>query len=129
MEWRQFERWLQRYGEAWEGQNADSAAGLFTENAKYYETPFDEPMVGRDRVYAYWREGTGAQREVRFGYDVLAINRDMGIARWTASFTRVPSGIAVRLDGILTVLFEQDGRCSEFREWWHRQETPAQEGS
>jgi hypothetical protein len=31
----------------------------------------------------------------------------------------------VELDGVLAARFAADGRCREFREWWHRRETPA----
>jgi SnoaL-like domain len=117
-----FEVWLQQYGDAWERQDADAAADLFSMDTKYYETPFDAPMTGREAVRSYWNEGTTLQRDISFGYDVLAMNGETGIARWTSSFRRVPSGVAVRLDGVLTARFDSEGRCSEFREWWHRKE-------
>jgi hypothetical protein len=119
-----FEDWLRRYGEAWESQDADEAAALFTAEAKYYETPFDPPMNGRAAVHNYWKQGTGAQREIRFVYDVLAVEQDSGLAHWTSSFQRVPSGNCVKLDGILNAKFDPDGQCWEFREWWHRDEQP-----
>jgi hypothetical protein len=46
MDVRVFEEWLDALGRAWEGREADAAARLFTENATYQETPFDEPMRG-----------------------------------------------------------------------------------
>jgi hypothetical protein len=123
-----FEGWVRRYGDAWEQQDADAAADLFSADAKYYETPFDSPMEGRQAVHAYSREGASMQRDIRFGYDVVATTGETGIARWTSSFTRVPSGIAVKLDGVLIAQFDGEGRCTEFREWWHRDETQADEG-
>jgi hypothetical protein len=124
-----FEAWLQRYGEAWETQDADAAADIFSTDAKYYETPFDPPMTGREAIRSYWSEGTDLQRDIRFGYDVFAMNGDTGIAHWTSSFRRVPSGVAVRLDGVLSAQFDGDGRCCEFREWWHREESHPEEGT
>lgn len=120
-----FDRWLKGYGDAWERQDPDAAVRLFAGEAKYYETPFDAPMVGLDAVREYWSEGAAAQRDIHFAYDLLALVDNTGIARWTSSFTRVPSGVVVRLDGMLSALFDKDGLCVEFREWWHREETAA----
>jgi hypothetical protein len=121
-----FAQWLDAYGRAWEQGDATGIRQLFAPGAAYYETPFDPPMVGLDALQAYWQAGAAdAQRDVAFHYDVLAVSGGRGIARWAATFVRVPSGMGVRLDGMLTARFDAGGRCVEFREWWHRQETPA----
>jgi hypothetical protein len=44
---------------------------------------------------------------------------DMGIARWWASFLSVRPDTPVELDGIFVIRMDADGRCEEFREWWH----------
>jgi hypothetical protein len=41
-----FNAWLEEYGRAWVTGDAGSVPRLFSENARYEETPFDEPMVG-----------------------------------------------------------------------------------
>lgn len=115
--------WLREYGRAWEDRDADAAVALFSEGAEYHETPFDEPMRGRDAVRSYWAELPGAQRDVTFRWEVLADDADVGVARWQAEFTRIPSGVRVWLDGVCTVRFDDEGRCREFREWWHRTES------
>jgi hypothetical protein len=118
-----FKKWLDAYGAAWEAGDPKAAVNLFGEAAEYYETPFDEPMVGRVAIETYWREGAGeAQREVRFQYEALAMVGNQGLARWQASFVRIPSGSKVKLDGFLSAEFDADGKCSVFREWWHRRE-------
>jgi hypothetical protein len=118
-----FEEWLLAYGRAWETGNPDAVAALFTPDAAYYETPFDEPMVGAEAIRRYWSQGAEqAQKDVRFGFLILSIAGRMGIAKWQASFERIPSGVGVELDGILTAEFDQSGRCRVFREWWHRLE-------
>lgn len=48
---------------------------------------------------------------------------DTGHAHWHATFTRVPAGTFVELDGVLMARFDAHMRCTEFREWWHRKET------
>ena len=119
-----FGKWLEDYGRAWEQGDAKAVMTLFAPGAHYYETPFDAPLAGLDAIHDYWKAGAGqSQRDVRFHYSILSVTRDTGLARWTAEFRRVPSDVAVRLDGVLLARFDDGGRCVEFREWWHRQET------
>jgi ketosteroid isomerase-like protein len=116
--------WLDGYREAWEQQDPEQAAELFSEDAVYYETPFAEPFSGREAIRRYWLLGAAsAQQDITFGFEVVGISGSVGVARWTASFTRVPSGARVELDGVLVATFGDRGRCTVFREWWHRRET------
>jgi len=118
-----FKGWLDAYGAAWEKGEARAASELFSDNAEYYETPFEKPMIGRAAIHKYWQEGAGdAQRDIHFSYDVTALSANRGLAQWRASFVRVPSGRRVELDGILSAEFDDAGHCRVFREWWHRQE-------
>jgi uncharacterized protein (TIGR02246 family) len=119
-----FESWLNAYGRAWEKLDSEAFADLFTADAAYHETPFGPPVRGRAAIREYLAGAARTQERVKFSHEVLAVSGDTGIARWRASFVRVPSGAAVDLDGIFLVVLNDDNRCSEFREWWHRQEAP-----
>jgi hypothetical protein len=119
----QFERWLKGYGEAWESGDPHLAVELFADDARYFETPFDEPMIGRQAIYSYWTEGANqTQRDVQFTYRILSLKQNLGIAHWEAKFVRIPSDRQVELDGVLLVEFDEDGQCTVFREWWHHRE-------
>jgi SnoaL-like protein len=107
--------WLEKYRQAWESRDADLAAALFTDEATCHETPFGRPAKGKDGVRSYWSGATAHQRNVNF---------DAGIARWCAEFTRVPSGVRTRLDGVFLLEFDAAGSCRSLREWWHRTESP-----
>jgi hypothetical protein len=121
-----FDDWVRAYGRAWETGDPSAVVTLFAADAAYHETPFDEPMVGTEAIRQYWSEGAGlSQRDVRFGFTTLATTDRTGIAHWRASFTRVPSGVGVELDGVLAAEFDGEGRRRVFREWWHRRESPA----
>jgi ketosteroid isomerase-like protein len=117
------DRWLDKYGRAWERGDAEASIGLYSEDVRYYETPFDAPEIGHESVRRYCLEAAGAQRDVRFSHEAYSMEGDTGIARWRASFVRVPSGMHVELDGIFVLRFDGDGKCRELREWWHRAET------
>lgn len=123
------ESWLERYRRAWENRDPSAAAALFSENAKYHETPFQAPALGRDGVREYWTNATRNQADVSFSYEVLSVSGDRGIARWRASFARVSSGVKASLDGIFLLEFDDDGLCRELREWWHKSEPVDASGS
>jgi hypothetical protein len=118
--------WLHRYGEAWMRADPALAASLFSDDCRYYETPFAEPAIGPEGVRRYWQAVPDAQRDVRFDYRLLAVEGDSVIAHWTASFVRAASGAEVRLDGVFLLEFTDGGRCRLLREWWHRSENAAQ---
>lgn len=125
MDTTRFERWLADMRHAWESRDPDAAARLFTDDALYHETPFDEPARGRTAIREYWAQVPRSQDQVRFRSHVLAVVGDLGMAHWQASFLRIPSGVAVELDGVLLARFNAAELCTEFREWWHRREHPA----
>jgi hypothetical protein len=120
-----FKEWMDMYGKACEDSDPKIAAELFTQNAEYYETPFDEPMIGQDAIYRYWSGASLALKDVQFSYEILAVKRNLGIALWQGKFVSVKSGNHVVLDGVFLVEFDEQEKCSILREWWHRQEIDA----
>lgn len=118
-----FEKWLAAYGAAWQNGDADAVIVLFSDDAEYYENPFATPMRGKEAIHRYWSEGAQeSQKDVVFEFTDAVAAGNTGMARWRASFVRVPSGRHVALDGFLTAEFNAAGKCSVFREWWHRRE-------
>ncbi len=115
--------WLDVYGRAWETPDPEAAAALFTDEATYQATPFVEPIRGRSAIAAYWCHATRSHTNVRFGNEVLTLDKNDAIAHWWCSFIRPPRKELVRLDGIFVLQFDATGYCSSLREWWHRQES------
>lgn len=116
--------WLRKYGQAWEERAPQMAVQLFAQDCRYFETPFSEPQIGRDGVLKYWQAVPDGQTNIAFRYRVLSVQSRTVIAHWSASFTRVASGVQVKLDGMFVLDFDDDGLCRTLREWWHRDETP-----
>ncbi len=118
-----FREWMQGYGQAWQRRDPETAAKLFTHDALYYWTPFDEPKRGREGIAAAWREATSRQRNVEFSFEVLAVTGRLGIASWHTALERRATARRVELDGILAAEFDSDSAlCRVFREWWHSTE-------
>ena len=118
-----FATWLEKYGHAWEVRDANTVADLYTEDGTYQVTPFVEPMRGRAAILDYWKHLAQTEENIQFGYEILALTPDHGIARWWASFVIVPQQSKTKLDGIFVVALDDQGRCSRLREWGHKQQT------
>ncbi|MBZ0299191.1 MAG: nuclear transport factor 2 family protein [Anaerolineae bacterium] len=114
-----FSRWMESYGRASEEDDACASANLFTQGARYYEGPFDEPIEGRDAIHAYWLRGAQTLKDKESAFEILAVEGNLGIARWKAKFTTIKSNQRIALDCLFVVEFDEDGLCQTFREWWH----------
>ncbi len=120
-----FDTWIHALGRAWETRDADLAAQQFTEDATYQENPFDDPLRGRDAIRRYWADLPRQQDDISVTFEILDVTAETGVARWMATFTRLPSGDRARLDGVLVASFKDGSKQAHaFREWWHAQDTP-----
>jgi hypothetical protein len=117
-----FRRWLTIYGKASAENDPRASANLFAENAAYYETPFAEPMIGRDAIFEYWNKGAQELKDKESTFEILSVQDNLGIARWQSKFTVIESGKRFALDCLFVIEFDDDGLCHTFREWWHIQE-------
>ncbi len=118
-----FTLWLDRYAAAWTLGDADAVAELFAPAARYQDSPFNEPLEGREAIHDYWaRAVRHSKRDVAYEAQVLAVGEDVGLAHWRGEFTSEPLEHRVQLDGILAATLDDDGLCTDFREWWHRLE-------
>ncbi len=61
------------------------------------------PLCGRQAVFDYWVDVTQTEEEIRFGFEMLVVTPDFGVAQRRASFVRVPPGLSTQLDGILLI--------------------------
>ena len=113
--------WLDAYGKAWENQDPDAAAALFTEDGTYAWGPFAEPITGQPAIRRAWETATQKnQAGIAFGYEPLAMTEDgRYVARWWSSMESVQTGQSVRMEGIFLITLTGDGRCRVFREWWN----------
>ncbi len=115
--------WLSAYGAAWEQRNAQAAVDLFAEGAVYFVLPFTRPIRGRHELLKYWKHVTSSQEQIRFGFEILAAGPAEGVAHWWASFLRPSEQKRFELDGVCVLSLDSEGRCTQFRECWHKRET------
>lgn len=114
-----FNAWLERYGNASKENNPQASADLFTREAKYYQNPFSEPLIGRVAIYEYFDMGAQTFADKQFAHEILSVVENTGIARWMAQFRKIDTNELLALDCIFLVQFGENRECIEFREWWH----------
>lgn len=117
-----FEHWLAEYGRHSAENDARASAELFSEDARYYENPFEEPLVGKQAIRQYWEAGAANLDEKRSTYEILVVSGNQGVARWRSSFRSVKTGKRFELDCLFVAEFDEAGKCRAFREWWHIRE-------
>jgi hypothetical protein len=122
MDLEQLRGWLDLYGRVWEEADPDGVIELFTPDAIYRETPFAEPMRGREAIRAYWKEATDRQEDIGFEHDIVSVSP--AVARWRASFAGRDGGSRITLDGVFLLEFDPENLCSSLLEWWHLHEEP-----
>ena len=99
-----FSAWLDAYGKAWMERDGEAFVGLFAPDACLHWTPFDEKR-GRAEIAAAFIREISTREETRFGYSILAVGANAGIASWWSSFVRVPTGPTMRVEGVLRASF------------------------
>jgi SnoaL-like domain len=109
---------LAKYKEAWETQNADLAASLFTRDVHYRQDPFSDPIIGREAIHAYWAEATGKQEAIHFTFGNLIRSGYLLAAEWTCRFQDRASGEKRELAGMFFADF-YGKQVRRFREYWH----------
>ena len=121
----QFRRWLDDYERAFEEQDADAAAKLFTVDATYQWGPFGELLRGPEEIRAKWAASDDpGDMNVRCDLEILLVTPELGVAHWIASHERRDEGKVVRYDGVFLVSLTDEGLCDSFREWWNTREDP-----
>jgi hypothetical protein len=116
--------WLDDYGRAWRGRDADAAAELFAEDAVYQWGPFGRRVRGRPLIREAWAEATETQENVEFGYEVLSATQRSGLVRWWSAYDEPSREVHVRNEGVFRLTFDDDGLCSSLEEWWNSDEAP-----
>jgi SnoaL-like domain len=114
--------WMDAYTLAFNAQDSEAAARLFTQEGTYQWGPFGDLLVGRDEIRRKWDEHQDADEIAEMTYEVIAVTPEVGVARWIASHTNERERKRHRMDGVFVVTLSEDGLCDSFREWWNARE-------
>ena len=114
--------WMDAYTVAFNAQDSEAAAQLFTEDGTYQWGPFGKTLVGREEIRAEWDAHSDPDEVAEMTYEVIAVTPEVGVTRWLASHTSPREGKRFRYDGVFVITLGEDGLCDSFREWWHTRE-------
>jgi hypothetical protein len=120
-------QWLAAYEAAWRTPGTDGLAGIFTEDATYRQSPYQEPVVGLSTIGRMWDvERDGPDEVFNIATDILAVDGPTAVVR-----AEVRYGNPVRQEyrDLWIMHLDDDGRCSSFEEWpyWPGQPGAAQD--
>jgi ketosteroid isomerase-like protein len=105
-------RWVARYERAWRDGDLDAVAELFTEDARYRPSPYEEAEVGHAAIRAFWLDDEGQTFSVRA--EPLAVESRVAVIRLEVRY-----GDPVRQEyrDLWVLRFAVDGRVEDFEEW------------
>ncbi|MEK7460311.1 MAG: nuclear transport factor 2 family protein [Patescibacteria group bacterium] len=111
------------YGKAWETQNVELIASLFTDDATYND-PKELENVGLDKIKKYWEyKVIGEQKDIIFDLKNVWVDGDTVIAEWHATFKDIKRNL--NIDMLETAIFTvRDGKFSSLREYYKTIKTP-----
>ena len=107
------EGWIAAYERAWRTAGTGSLAELFSEDASYRMSPYEDAAYGVEAIGALWeRERAGPDEEFEMSSELVAIEGDTAVARIEVTY----AGGAEYRD-LWIIRFADDRRCREFEEW------------
>lgn len=112
--------WLNRYVAAWKSYDPAAIGALFSEDARYYYSPFDtEPVVGRDAIVASWTDEPDDPNTYDADYHPVAIEGSLAVVNGRSRYYAPGSKtVGAEFDNIFLIRFDDAGLCTEFREWF-----------
>ncbi len=111
---------VDEFGRGWSKGKTDVLMTVFSDDPVFVETPFSEPLRGREAVRAYWAEVPMNQSEITFTSGEIFSVGPWFSAEFRCVFRRRRTGEWVEARG--AIFCETDGaRITEMRMYWHRQ--------
>ncbi len=116
------EDWVRRYIDAWDSNDPEEIGALFTDGARYYTAPHRQPWSGREDIVEGWLDRKDEQGDWRFSWEVLGVDGDLGFVKGVTSYSKLPD-----YSNMWVIRLEEDGRSSEFVEYWMEVEVEEEE--
>jgi len=110
---------IDEFGRGWSKGKVDMLMEVFAADPVFLETPFSEPLRGRDAVRGYWAEVPMNQSEITFTSGEIFAVGPWFSAEFRCTFRRRRTGEWVEARGAM--FCETDGtKIIEMRMYWHR---------
>ncbi|MGH9960208.1 MAG: nuclear transport factor 2 family protein [Pyrinomonadaceae bacterium] len=122
MDRKSLQLWLDKYVEAWRTYDPAQIGDLFSEDALYFYSPWDEdsPARGREAIVADWRKEPDSSGSWEARYDPVAVEGNVGVAQGRTLYFQPDGTVKRQFDNIFVLHFDHNGRCERFTEWYMR---------
>jgi ketosteroid isomerase-like protein len=112
---RAVQKWVEAYERAWRAPGTDQLPELFTIDATYLLSPYEEPIVGLDAIRQMWdEEREGPDETFTLSANVIAVDGDTAVVR---AEVRYGQPVHQEYRDLWLLHLQADGRCSWFEEW------------
>ncbi len=108
-------QWVADYEDAWRAPGTDGLAMLFSNDATYLHSPYEQPVVGLDAICRMWEDDRDGSNEIfTLTTEILAVEGATAVVR-----AEVHYGEPLRQEyrDLWILRLEDDGRCAWFEEW------------
>jgi ketosteroid isomerase-like protein len=107
--------WLAAYEAAWRTPETEALAGIFTDDASYLQSPYEEPVTGLDAIRRMWDEERAGPDEVfTMATEIVAVDGSTAVVR---AEVRYGDPVNQEYRDLWIIRLGDDGRCSRFEEW------------
>lgn len=112
--------WLDKYVEAWRTYDPAQIRHLFSEDAVYFYSPFDEEshLRGREAIVDDWLKVPDAVGSWEAHYAPVAVEGNVGVAQGRTRYFDADGSVKRQFDNIFVIYFNDEGRCTRFTEWF-----------
>jgi ketosteroid isomerase-like protein len=115
-------QWLAAYEAAWRSPGTQGLAEIFTDDASYRQSPYQEPVTGLDAIRRMWDEERDGPDEVfTIATDILAVDGPTAVVR---AEVRYGDPLRQEYRDLWIMQLGSDGRCIWFEEWPYRPGQP-----
>ena len=120
MDHKSVQQWLDKYVEAWKSYNPAQIGDLFSENALYFYSPWDEdnPIRGREAIVAEWRREPDPSGSWEARYEPIVVEGEVAVAQGRTRYIKPDGSIDRQFNNIFVLNFDKSGRCERFTEWY-----------
>jgi len=104
--------WVSTYERAWREGDLDAVAELFTENARYRGSPYEDAEVGHEAIRAFWLDDE--DDTFTMSAEPVAVDGDDAVVRVVV---RYGEPLRQEYRDLWVLHFAPDGRVDDFEEW------------
>lgn len=102
--------WVTRYITAWETNDPNDIAALFTDDGEYHESPYETDWVGRDAIVEGWRSRWNWQQGGwSFEWSLVQLTGPTAVVTGVGHYTKLGD-----FDNHWTLTFRTPSLCERF---------------